>query len=448
MPVARILSLLLVVAMLSGLATTPALAAEEPEVAAEAAIIYCATTGEVVWEKNADEELNPASITKLMTCLLAAESLDLDKEITVGKEAAEVIPSKIYLQEGEVITVQELLYAAMLGSANDAAATLAIAVAGSIEEFADMMNQRAQALGCTHTRFENPHGLKGESHYSSARDIARICEAAFANKTIRKIAKAKSHTIPATNASPERKLKNGNLFIRGGEVHTDKGTVEVEKYEGVIGGKTGTTEENVATMAVALQYDDLDIYTVILGSTLYDRYTDEKTLLDYARENVSKYVAFEEGTEFEEGKLRYGATNRVTGVAAKPGYVRLPEGASPSLLTMTPVYEEDLRAPIKAGQKVGVVEIYLADEKLREVDLLAAEDVKEGWFLSRFGITNVQTIIIAVVAVVVLGGMLIILILRAVNRRRRARLRRRRILEAARRELEQENSWRERDWPH
>lgn len=428
--------------------TAAAAESKDPSVKAKGAIVYCATTGEVVWEKNADKKYNPASMTKLMTCLLAIENLDLKKEVEVTAEATNVIPTKIYLQAGEKITVEDLLYAALLESANDAAMALAIATSGSVEEFAKLMNQRAKSIGCTKTNFVNPSGLAGEGHRTTARDMALISAEAFQNSTLRKIAGTLEYTIEKTNKSEERKLENGNLFLDGGTQKIPTGEISVKKYKGVFGGKTGTTEEQVATMTVGLDYDGLELYAVILGSTMDKRYSDIRKLLNYGKENVAKYVVFEKGTEFEAAKLKGGATNRVNGAAADPGYINLPEGASASLVTTQAVYEEDLTAPVKKDQKIGTVEIYLADELVRSIDLLAAENVEKGWFLSRFGITNFQTVVICTVLALVVAFFIAIFTLRAINRKKKQRRRQQQIMEAARRELEREQSMKQRGWPY
>ena len=163
---------------------------------------------------------------------------------------------------------------------------------------------------------------------------------------------------------------------------------------------------------------------------------------------MSPHQVFKKGDLFEDAKLTHGATNKVAGVAAYNGIINLPEGASTSLITTKAVYEEDLKAPIKKGDRLGVVEIYLADEKVREIRLVAAEDVKEGWFLSRFGITNLQTILICGAAVLVVLFVITVFTLRAINMKKKKRRRQQRIMEAARRELEREQSMKQRGWPY
>lgn len=424
----------------------------KPEVKAKTAMIYYPVGDDIIWEKDAEKAMNPASMTKLMTALIAAEHLELSEEVTVTAEALDVIPTMINLKEGEVLTVGDLMHASLMESANDAAAALAIATAGSISDFATMMNAKAEELGCTNTNFANPHGLYNKKQYSCAADMVKICRAALANDTVRAVAQTLEYSIEETNKSEARKLENYNLLLNGGTAKFSNGdgieTYEVEKYEGIIGGKTGTTEDGQATMVVCLDWNGMELYAVIMGSTMEYRYPDITTLLDYAKKVINQYAAFKKGAEFEPAKLYGGATNRVVGVAAKDGYINLPEGASPSLITTKEVYPEDLQAPIKKGDKVGVVEIYLADEKMGEVDLLAKNDVAVGWILSKYRITNFQTILMCSAVGLVVLFFITVTALRISNKRKKKLRRQQRIMEEARRQLEREASLKERGWPY
>ncbi len=425
-----------------------AFASGGPSLRGDAAIIYCETTDEIIWANNPEEDRNPASMTKLLTCLLAIENLDLDQVVEVTQECTEVIPTKIWLQTGEKLTVRDLLHAALLESGNDAAMALAVATAGSIEDFSKMMNKRAKKIGCTNTHFVNPTGLYGKGQHSTAHDIALIAAEAFDNRTLKTIAATQEYTIEKTNMYPARELKNGNMLLKGGEMDLPTGTIKVKKYDGVFGGKTGTTEESVATMVAGINHEGLELYVVIMGTTMEERYPDMRKLLNYAKENVCPYEVFKKGDLFEEARLTHGATNKVAGVASVSGIINLPEGASPALVTTNIVYEEDLKAPIKEGDRLGKVEIYLADEKVREVRLKAANDVEEGWFLSPYGITNIQTILICAGAAVILLLLITILVLRSINKKKAKRRRQQRIIEQACRELEREQSMKQRGWPY
>lgn len=442
-------TLVLITLLLIGAWPAAAFAASSgPDITGSAAYVYCATTEEVLWKKNASKQYNLASITKLMTCLLAAEKLDLAEEVTITQAATEVIKTESFVYAGEKIKAEDLVYAALLASANDAAKALAITVSGSEKKFVKLMNQKAKELGCKNTRFVTSSGVYNKNHYSSAEDIVKIARAAFANPDVLRIAKVAEYTVPATNKTDAVTLKTTNLFLKGGEADTGNGKIKIKKYKGMVAGKTGTTNVNRTTMVVLCKIDGFDIYAVILDSTLQQRYRDIKKLLDYAKATLSPYKAFESGQSFESAKLKGGATNRVNALASADGLINLPEGASASLVTTQVSFDADLQAPIKKGQVIGKAAVYLADEKIREIDLTAAEDVKEGWFLSRFGITNLQTVILFFVLAVILAFCILILVLRTINKRKRKAARQRRLMEAARRQMEREKDLKQRNWPY
>lgn len=442
-------TLVLITLLLIGAWPAAAFAASSgPDITGSAAYVYCATTEEVLWQKNASKQYNLASITKLMTCLLAAEKLDLAEEVTITQAATEVIKTESFVYAGEKIKAEDLVYAALLASANDAAKALAITVSGSEKKFVKLMNQKAKELGCKNTRFVTSSGVYNKNHYSSAEDIVKIARAAFANPDVLRIAKVAEYTVPATNKTDAVTLKTTNLFLKGGEADTGNGKIKIKKYKGMVAGKTGTTNVNRTTMVVLCKIDGFDIYAVILDSTLQQRYRDIKKLLDYAKATLSPYKAFESGQSFEGAKLKGGATNRVNALASADGLINLPEGASASLVTTQVSFDADLQAPIKKGQVIGKAAVYLADEKIREIDLTAAEDVKEGWFLSRFGITNLQTVILFFALAVILAFCILILVLRTINKRKRKAARQRRLMEAARRQMEREKDLKQRNWPY
>lgn len=442
-------TLVLITLLLIGAWPAAAFAASSgPDITGSAAYVYCATTEEVLWKKNASKQYNLASITKLMTCLLAAEKLDLAEEVTITQAATEVIKTESFVYAGEKIKAEDLVYAALLASANDAAKALAITVSGNEKKFVKLMNQKAKELGCKNTRFVTSSGVYNKNHYSSAEDIVKIARAAFANPDVLRIAKVAEYTVPATNKTDAVTLKTTNLFLKGGEADTRNGKIKIKKYKGMVAGKTGTTNVNRTTMVVLCKIDGFDIYAVILDSTLQQRYRDIKKLLDYAKATLSPYKAFESGQSFEGAKLKGGATNRVNALASADGLINLPEGASASLVTTQVSFDADLQAPIKKGQVIGKAAVYLADEKIREIDLTAAEDVKEGWFLSRFGITNLQTVILFFALAVILAFCILILVLRTINKRKRKAARQRRLMEAARRQMEREKDLKQRNWPY
>ncbi len=431
-------------------ALTTGFASSKPDITATSAFLYCDTTDETLWQKNADKQLNLASITKLMTCLIAVEKLGLDHVVTVDAEATKVDKVESMVYAGEKITVEDLVYEALLASANDAAKALAIEVSGTQKKFTKLMNARAKKIGCTNTHFANASGIKlGKiQSYSTARDIVLIAKEAFSNEEILKIAGTAKYTLAATNKNDERIIKSTNLFLAGGKATTFSGDITVKKYAGVFAGKTGTTPEYKTTMVVACDIDGFTVYAVIMNSTLEKRYSDIRKLLNYAKRSISKYTAFETGDAFGEAKVLGGAQNKVGAAAAEAGLINLPEGASASLVTTKVTYDENIQAPVKKGDTVGKVEIFLADEKVRDIELKATENVEKGWFLSAVGISNFQTIIIFAVLAVILAFCMAIMILRAKNKRKKIRARQEKARQIAMARLERERDVKMRDWPY
>lgn len=237
-------------------------------VSAESAVLTEAESGEIIYEKNAHKRRGMASTTKIMTAICALENIDAGTVVTVPREAAGIEGSSVYLREGEKITVENLLYALMLQSANDAAAAIAIAVSGSIEAFAELMNAKAAELGMRDTHFENPHGLDGEAHYTTAYELAKIAAYALQNETFARIVSTVKHTIPATESSPARTLVNHNRLLR--------------EHGDVIGVKTGFTKKCGRTLVSAAKRDGVTLICVTLCDG--DDWRDHRAMLDYGFE--------------------------------------------------------------------------------------------------------------------------------------------------------------------
>lgn len=420
------------------------------ELQATGAAIYVAESNSYLWEYQADKQYDPASTTKLLTCLIAAEELDMDEKVTVTKEALEVTDTNLYLQEGEEITVRDLMYLALLESHNEAAKMLAIQVSGTEKKFAKLMNQRAQEIGCTNSKFNNSTGLRGPRNYSTARDLCLICEAAMANETVRSICGEARHTIEATNKHDEKKLKNTNLFLKGGSfMNTDGTTTKVKAISGVYGGKTGTTVKYKTTMCVAAEVNGINIFVTILNSSISSRYSDVRKLIEYAKDNIQPYTAIEKGTVIDtKAKVKEGAVNKVSGEVAEDGVINLLEGASPALVMVEPVFNEEIIAPVSKGDVIGKAVIYLADEEASSVDIIATEDVPKGWIFSKIGLTNFQSAIIIGVLGVIILFLLFVTTMRRINKAKAKARRRARIKEIAQKQMEREKDVSDRNWPY
>ena len=420
------------------------------DIAATGAAIYVDESNSFVWEYQGDKKYDPASTTKLLTCLIAAEQLNMDDKVVVTKEALEVTDTVLFLQEGEKIKVKNLMYLALLESHNEAAKMLAIAVSGSEKKFAKLMNSKAREIGCTGSTFKNSTGLRNPRNYATAKDLCLITEASLDNEIVREICSKATHTIPKTNKHEKKKLKNTNLFLNGGSYTNAMGNkVEVKKISSVYGGKTGTTVKQKATMCVGCNIHGINVYITILNSTLSSRYSDVRKLVKYAETLIQPYKALEKGTVFSKtAKVKNGAVTKVAGVAAEDGMINLLEGASASLVLVQPEFFEDLTAPINKGDVIGKAVIYLADEPVSYVDIIAENDVPEGWIFSRIGIPNSVALIIIIVLSLLIILILTVLILRSINRAKARARRNARIAEIARKQIDTEKSAKERDWPY
>ena len=253
---------------------------QKPSVSSEAAVLYDATTGQVLFDKNANQQMYPASMTKLMTALLVAENCSLDDTVTYSETATHGLESgaaTVQLDTGDTLSVRDSLYALLLKSACEVANGLAEKVSGTQAAFAELMNQRAQQLGCTNTHFANASGLNDTNHYTTAYDMALITKAAFDNETVRTIASTVNYTLPAAKNRGELAITNGNKMIN---------PANSQYYSGIIAGKTGYTSKAGNTLATAVQKDGHELIAVVMKST-QQQYVDTKALLDYGYQQIA-----------------------------------------------------------------------------------------------------------------------------------------------------------------
>ena len=246
--------------------------APDEDLTARAAVLMDAATGKILYQKEADLRLPPASTTKVATAILTLESgKSLGQKLIVSKEATRVPASKLYLRPGQSVRIEELLYGIMLASANDASVVLAEGIAGSVVRFGELMTKKAHEIGATNTHFSNPHGLTAPDHYSTARDLAILFRYAMKNPTFRDIVQTKFSSVNTT-ALVKRKLvprriamRNHNRLLWG--------------YDGAIGGKTGYTVAAQKCFVGAVQRNGATLIIAILGAR--DQWGDTKRLLEY-----------------------------------------------------------------------------------------------------------------------------------------------------------------------
>ena len=318
----RILTALLL-AVFWLLSAVPAQAEEELALASQAAILMDADTGQVLYEKNAHLQLYPASITKIMTAMLALQELEPDQVLTVSPSAVGAVPvtsSHISLKAGEQLTVEQALYAIATMSANDAANVLAEAVSGSLSDFAVHMTDTARSLGAMDTNFTNANGLPDSSHYTTAYDMALITAAALKVPGLAEYFCTTEYLLPPTNLSDARVFANKDRLLPGGQYY----------YEGVLMAKTGWTSSAQGTFAAVVRRGDTTLIVIALKSPLLeDKYRDTWTLMNYGFSRYAK--VFFTGEELAE----HFSLGKYEAVEGQEFAWQLPLEADPAELTFS-----------------------------------------------------------------------------------------------------------------
>ncbi len=343
--IAAVLAALLMIPAVSVKASSP------PELSAVSAVLMDAESGRVLFERNAHERRAIASITKLMTALIAAESgHDFSENVTIRPEWTGIEGSSIYLRAGETVTFETLLYGLLLNSGNDAAAAVAAHCAGSVDVFVERMNQRARTLGMQNTHFTNPSGLSEESHYSTAYDMALLARACSENDMVSRIAATKSIQFGT------RIFTNHNKLLW--------------RYVGCTGMKTGFTEAAGRTLVSSAQRDGQTLIAVTLNAP--DDWNDHAALLDYGFEHFSQTHLCLEGEQFGWLPVQKSMVRFVSAVAEQS--VRYPLKSGEQVQKRI-TFEQTLTAPIAAGEVLGKLSFYLGETPVGETNLIAAEAV-------------------------------------------------------------------------
>jgi D-alanyl-D-alanine carboxypeptidase (penicillin-binding protein 5/6) len=376
----------------------------KPFITAPSAALVSAATGQVLYEKDADTPMEPASLTKVLTALLAIENMEPNDKIVVGDAAVKAGSkgSNIALKKGEELTAEDLIYAMMLSSANDAAVAVAEAMDGSVKKFAERMNAKAAELGAEDSNFVNPTGLSDENHFVTARDMAIITQAAMENETFRNCAKALNYTIPETNESNERKLKNENKLFSGSETISVYKHERKIKFDGATGVKIGHTESAGYCISASAERNGIELIAVILGARENLHYTDAEELFEYGFHNFEPKKVMKKGEDVSEVTVANGSEERVKAVSDRDITALFPANGDNKDLKTEVRAEKSVNAPVKKGDNLGGATVYYKETKIGEVNLLAANDVKATSIKKVFkGAGRVASIVIKIIIGVV-----------------------------------------------
>ncbi|MGN1031542.1 MAG: D-alanyl-D-alanine carboxypeptidase family protein [Butyricicoccaceae bacterium] len=316
---------------------------------AQAYALMDADTGRVLAQGNGSERLPMASTTKIMTALVAIESGDLNRMIKVPASCAGVEGSSMYLQAGEMLPLRDVLYGLMLCSGNDAAMCIA-EVCGGLDSFVARMNERAEELGLTDTHFDNPSGLDGETHYTTALELAKIASEGLKNETFRTIVSTKSYTTGT------RTMVNHNKML--------------SRYEGAVGVKTGFTKQSGRCLVSAAERNGRTLVAVTLNDP--NDWEDHTAMLDFGFADMEETLLYAQGATVREVPVMTGMDDSVAVQTTQPVSAWLFADEQPEVVVKGPKF---VYAPVRAGDSYGTLEWKSGDAVLASCPLVYAEDV-------------------------------------------------------------------------
>ena len=392
-------------------------------------------TGEILYSKNADERLYPASITKLMTALVVCENVDdLNQTVTIDGDLLESLlgtdSSLSYIVKDEVLSIDQLLHYLLITSGNDTALVLAKYVGGTVDRFIEMMNETAAKLGMNSTHFDNPHGLPDDNHYTTVNDIHKLATAAFAVEKIKTICGYSRYQMPATNLHGERTLSTTNFLI-------DKTTTYFYKY--CTGGKTGYTEsagrcivstaekEGMHYLSIVMNADPK--YTDANGNRRRIEFTDTARLFEWAFNNFSYKTVIDEneylgdidvGLSWEDSNIQLFAGESLTAL--------LPNEADKSSIEVDLKFIDGKKvdAPIEKGETIAVANVYYANEPIGTIELCAGKRVKRStlqyiWmlFIGSFDTIWFKLIFVVLGVTLLIYWIICVVQINSINRKRR-----------------------------
>lgn len=413
---------------------------EEYTVNAKAALLLELNSNTIIYSYNADERLYPASLTKIMTCMLALDYGNLEDVVTVSEEALQGLHedgSSAGLIPGEQLSLRNLLYCIMLSSANEACNVVAEYISGDVDSFVDLMNQKAAALGCHGTHFANPHGLHDDNHYTTASDLCTITRKALENPTFREISTTTTYTVPATNLSGERYLITTNYL-------TCKENVSDYYYSKASGIKTGFTTPAGRCLISTATDGSLKFLSVLLGADTevledgnvwYHSFSETAKLFDYGFDNFAYAEVLTNLENLAQVEVK-NASGRKTVVIKPTDNVSALLPVSYDAEKITTDYtlntgDEPLEAPLAAGEIVGTVYVYYDGSLIGQTTVETLTAVEKSEIASSFAAT--KSFFDRYWWIVVLLGILILLLVTVLlvrsavmNARRRAAAKKRR----------------------
>lgn len=350
--------------------------AEDLQIFGEGAILMDADSSQVLYEKNSHRKLYPASTTKIMTGILAIELGNLDDIVTIDNEIVSLTSgSHIALEPGEQLTLEQLLNALLIESANDSALAIAKHISGSIDVFVNLMNEKAKELGAKNTNFVNPNGLHDDDHVTTAHDLALMGQYAMKNDVFKSIVKNYTYNIPTTNKKNEpRFLKSANRLIYSNRKINVDGNFVATKYEGATGIKTGFTKKAQSCLVSSVNKNNRTLIAVVLNSNGENLFVDTHKLFNYGFNNFSNEKLGFSNQFIENFKINKGISPVVSGILKNDISYNIDKNKL-NKVERKIISQKNLEAPIKEGDILGKIQYYLGDTVIAEGDIVSTTDI-------------------------------------------------------------------------
>jgi len=358
-------------------------AANEPKVLADSAILVEASTGRIIYEKNADTYREPASMTKMLTCIIALEELDPNEEVIMSREAVIAEDNTLDWSTGDSVSAKEMISAVMLVSENGGAIALAETVSGGVYQFANLMNDKAKKIGCTSSNFENPNGLPDANHYSTAKDMARIAVYCMKNAAFREVVGTRRVSIHWLYPKEKWSELNNTNELLG-------------KYNGANGIKTGWTRAAGGCLTASAKRGDVELIAVVMHSPDHDtRFDDAADLFNYGFERVRMVNGIDKNNVGKTIFVRGGKQATVTVGVEENLNFPLMAGEDSSLLKISYDLPKivDAKQGIQIGEILGEAVLSYNGKPVARVPLVARENVEGGFSFSSFIISLIAPLI-------------------------------------------------------
>lgn len=394
----------------------------KPEIGAESALLIEAKSGKVLYEKNPDAKVFPASTTKIMTAILAIEKLDLNKEIIVPTNIGQADGSAMYLLPGERFTVKELLQGLMIKSANDAAVLLAREISGDVNSFAKLMNEEAKKLGCRNTNFVNPNGLHDENHYTTARDMAIIAQEAMKSEVFRDLASTVRVTFDETEQTPEKRyFLNTNRFLWDDSKLIINNEYVPIKYDVINGIKTGYTPEAKNCLVSSGVKNGIELIALVYLANGFEMYRDSRLILDYGFENYVSKTVIEKNAVLGKAEMKHTVPGFLEYYSQQEYTVVYNKRENPQ--AETEIFMDELKLPIVKDSRIGELKLSFAGETVH-LPLYASNDLESIFTVKYFKKWIIENKIIVsgiALCVIILIVILLVIFRLSSNKRHRRR---------------------------